>query len=191
MYTEWLAPIPEKNYIRIVYLGKLRLLRKPSSEDEKIDASRSYSLEEMIKDIWEKARIFNSKNYISGHLAYSKSLHVVQLLEGRERVVTDLMKKIRKDPRVEIYMEFKRTLLSMNMGWGISMCYSFDITEAQRKVVERKDISLRKMFDMMKNTSQALRENVKIYDFYKSVIETMLLKYMSLTTKQVKVTKWV
>jgi len=187
MYTEWLAPIPEKHYVRIVYLGKLRVLRNPNSEDEKIDASCPYSLEEMIKDIWKKASIFNSKNYISGHLACSKSLHVVQLLEGREKVVTDLMKRIRRDPRVEICMEFKRKILSMNVGWGISMCYSFDITNAQLKVVQRKDISLKRMFDMMKKTSQALRENLKLHDFYKSIIETMLLKYISITKLKVKV----
>eukprot|EP00495_Collosphaeridae_sp_1-RS-2012_P007708 TRINITY_DN7472_c0_g1_i1.p1 TRINITY_DN7472_c0_g1~~TRINITY_DN7472_c0_g1_i1.p1 ORF type:complete len:105 (-),score=13.41 TRINITY_DN7472_c0_g1_i1:19-333(-) len=103
----------------------------------------------------------------------------------------DLMKKIRKDPRVEIRMEFKKTLLSMHSGWRISMCYSFDISKSQLKVVQRKDISLQKMFDMMKNTCQARRENVKLHKFYKNIIETMLLKYISLTKLQVKALGWV
>jgi len=187
MHTEWLAPIPEKNYIRMVYLGKLRLLRKPNPEDEKFEVSRPIKLEEMMKEIWKKASVYNKKKYISGHLACSKSLHVVQLLEGREKVVLALMKKIRKDPRVEIQMEFKKKLLSMNLGWGVSMCYSFNITSGQLKVVQRDDISLLKMFDMMKNTSQARRENIKLHDFYKNIIETMLLKYISLTSPEIHV----
>merc|ERR1719494_517186 len=119
----------------------------------------------MIKEIWDKASEFNRKHFISGRLACAKTLHVVQLLEGEERIILSLMKRIRKDPRVVIEMEFKKKLLSMNMGWGVSTCYSFDITPAQLRVVKREDISLVKMFQMMKNTYQVRREKLKLNSF--------------------------
>jgi len=179
MYNEWLMPIPEKRYIRVAYFGKLQLLPKPvlSLDDEKL--VEKPTLEEMLMEIWQKASIFNRKNYISGHLACSKSLHCVQLLEGRQATVMSLMKRIRKDPRVVIYKEFKKELLSMNHGWGISMCYSFDITSAQLRLVQSDNVSLESMFDMIKNTYEVRKENVKLQAFYKNINETMLLKFMS------------
>jgi len=185
MLKEYLMPIPEKSYLRVVYLGKLRLLPSLGADDEKSDKpKRIPTLEEMIREIWEKSSLYNESHFISGHLACSKTLHVVQLLEGEKNEVTSLMKRIRKDPRVDIQTEFHRTLLSMNMGWGVSTCYSFDISSAQLKVMKRNDISLEKLFKMMKNTYQARREKIKITDFYKNVIETMLLKYISMTEGQ-------
>merc|ERR1719177_96865 len=80
----------------------------------------------MISDIWKVARKFNSSNFISGHLAFTKSLYVVQLLEGLEDVVNPLMERIRRDPRVVIEKVFKKRLLTMNLGWEVSMCYSFN-----------------------------------------------------------------
>jgi len=178
-------PIPEKSYLRIVYLGKLRLLPKLCIDDRKSDEPKPKpTLEEMMKEIWEKASKYNRAHFISGHLACCKSLHVVQLLEGEEGVVKSLMRRIRKDPRVVIDKEFHKKLLSMNMGWGISTCYSFTITSAQLRIVKRDDISLERMFQMMKNTHQARREKLKIHDFYKNVIETMLLKYASMEKRK-------
>jgi len=180
-----LLPIPEKSYLRVVYLGKLRLLPSLSIDDEKSDEPERWpTLEEMIREIKEESRLYNKAHFISGHLACSKTLHVVQLLEGENGEVKSLMKRIRKDPRVDIQKEFHKTLLSMNMGWGVSTCYSFDVTPAQLKVIARSDISLERLFGMMKYTYQAKREKLKLTDFYKNVIETMLLKYISMTKGQ-------
>merc|ERR1711920_661878 len=132
-----------------------------------------------MKDIWKEASVYNKANYISGHLACSKSLHVVQLLEGQEEVVQSLMKRIRKDPRVTIEEEFSKTLLTMNVGWELSMCYSFEITSSERNLIISDDVSIEKMFDMMKNTYKARKEKLVIPAFYKHIIECILLKYMS------------
>jgi len=175
MLTQWLQPIAEKKYIRVVYVGKLRLVNKDGK------AKSTPTLEEMISDIWEKASVFNRTHFISGHLSCSKTLHVVQLLEGKEKVVLGLMKRIRKDPRVEIYKEFFKEQLSMHIGWSISMCYSFEITSAQLRLVQDTDLSMEEMFDMMKNTYEVSRENLNLPSFYKEIIETILLKFISIT----------
>jgi len=179
MLNELLTPIPEKSYLRIVYLGKLRLLPNLRTDDEKSgEPMRTPTLEEMIEEIWKKSKIYNEAHFISGHLACTQSLHVVQLLEGEEGEVLSLMKRIRNDPRVDIEREFTKKLLSMNVGWNISTCYSFTITPAKLRIVQRRDISLESMFGMMKNTYKAKREKMKLSEFYKNVIETMLLKYV-------------
>merc|ERR1719221_1933018 len=103
-----------------------------------------------MNDIWEKASVFNRTHFISGHLSCSKTLHVVQLLEGKQKVVLSLMERIRKDPRVVIYKEFIKEQLSMNVGWAISMCYSFEIASAQLELVQDQELTLEEMFDMMK-----------------------------------------
>jgi len=178
MRTEWLQlqPIPESKFIRVVYIGKLRLVNK-------VGNSKS-TLEEMMKDIWETASVFNRSNFISGHLSCSKTLHVVQLLEGKEKVVKNLMKRIRKDPRVDIHKEFVNEQLSMEIGWSISMCYSFEITSGQLSLPDNDP--LQDMFDMMKNTHEVRRENMNLPTFYKEIIERMLLKFISLTEKQLR-----
>jgi len=173
MFTEWLQPIPENKFIRVVYIGKLRLVNKASNSKP--------TLEEMIKDIWETASVFNRSNFISGHLSCSKTLHVVQLLEGKKQVVKNLMKRIRRDPRVDIHKEFVNEQLSMEIGWSISMCYSFEITSAQLSLLQDKDVSIQEMFDMMKNTHEVRKENLNLAGFYKEIIETMLLKFISIT----------
>jgi len=172
MHTEWLAPIPENKYIRLVYIGMLRLVNKDGTKP---------TLNEMVKEIWDKASVFNRSNFISGHLSCSKTFHVVQLLEGKEEVVLSLMKRIRKDPRVDIHKEFINEQLSMEIGWSISMCYSFEITSAQLNLLEDTDLSLQDMFDMMKNTHEVRRENLNLPGFYREIIETMLLKFISIT----------
>jgi len=175
MLTHWLQPIPEKKYIRLVYVGKLRLVNKNN------DPQSPQTLEEMMSDIWEKASVFNRKHFISGHLSCSKTLHVVQLLEGKEKVVLGLMKRIRKDPRVEIYKEFCKEQLSMHIGWSVSMCYSFEITSAQLRLVQDTDLSMEEMFNMMKNTYEVRRESLSLPSFYKEIIETILLKFIFIT----------
>jgi len=94
------------------------------------------------------------------------------------------MKRIRKDPRVDIHKEFVNEQLSMEIGWSISMCYSFEITTAQLSLLQDNDLSMQDMFDMMKNTHEVRRENANLHAFYKQIIETMLLKFISITDKQ-------
>jgi len=133
----------------------------------------------MIKDIWGKAGIFNRENFISGHLAAASSLHVVQVLEGKEDVVMNLMQRIRKDPRVDIEHEFVRKVFTMNAGWELSMCYSFEITSSERALIINKEVSIENMVDSMKNTYQVKRENQKSPIFHKHIMECILLKYIS------------
>merc|ERR1719419_1227666 len=177
MLDEWLQPIPEKKYVRVVYMGKLRLVNKDGSEMQ----GATPTLEEMIEDIWKGASVFNRSNFISGHLSCANTLHVVQLLEGKEKVVLALMKRIRKDPRVVIYKEFVKKQLSMHVGWAISMCYSFEITSAQLSLVQNTDLTMEEMFAMMKNTYQVRQESLNLPSFYKEIIETILLKFISIT----------
>merc|ERR1719510_1970791 len=143
----------------------------------------------MMKEIWQQASVYNKANFISGHLACSNSLHVVQLLEGEEEVVQSLMERIRKDPRVTIEEEFSKNLLTMNIGWELSMCYSFEITSSERSLITSDDVSIEKMFDMMKNTYQARNEKLDIPAFYKHIIECILLKYMSSTLGESEIQK--
>jgi len=182
MLTEGLEPIPEKSYTRILYLGKLKLMRLDGGEhNNQVESSNGITLEEMMNEIWSKSSVYNKANFISGHLACSKSLHVVQLLEGEDTVVDTLMKKIRKDPRVVIQKELRKKLLTMSVGWELSMCYSFEITSSERNLIKNEDISIEKMFDMMKNTYQVRQEKLDIPAFYKHIIECILLKYISTT----------
>jgi len=138
------------------------------------------TLEQMVEDISKEASVFNRSNFISGHMSFANTLHVVQLLEGKEKVVLGWMKRIRKDPRVVIHKEFVKEQLSMHVGWAISMCYSFEITSAQLRLV-KDDLTLEEMFDMMKNTYQVAQEGLNLPSFYKEIIETILLKFISIT----------
>merc|ERR1719317_1046395 len=139
------------------------------------------TLEEIIWDIWQVASAFNRSNFISGHLSCAGTLHVVQMLEGKEKVVLSLMKRIRKDPRVIVEKEFIKRQLTMHLGWALSMCYSFEITSAQLKLVQDEDLSMEEMFDMIKNPYEVKEERLNIPKFYKETIETILLKYISIT----------
>jgi len=181
MLTEWLQPIAEKKYIRVLYIGRLRLVSKEGRKDGITKESYTPTLEEMVDDIWREASVFNRSNFISGHLSCAGTMHVVQLLEGKEKVVLSLMKRIRKDPRVIIEKEFIKRQLTMHLGWAISMCYSFEITSAQLSLVQDEGLSMEEMFDMMKNTHEVREERLNLPDFYKETIETILLKYISIT----------
>jgi len=173
MRSTWLKPISEHKYIRLVYLGKLRL-------SDKVGGSRS-TLEEVMNDICETATVFNRSNFISGHLACSETLHIVELLEGREEVVLELMKSIRKDPRIEICQEFVKKQLSNERGWSMSMCYSFKTTPPLWHLVQDTNLSLEGIFNMMKNTYEVKREGMHLQSFYKQIIETILLKFIYIT----------
>eukprot|EP00495_Collosphaeridae_sp_1-RS-2012_P003473 TRINITY_DN2882_c0_g1_i2.p1 TRINITY_DN2882_c0_g1~~TRINITY_DN2882_c0_g1_i2.p1 ORF type:complete len:111 (-),score=20.25 TRINITY_DN2882_c0_g1_i2:23-355(-) len=105
-------------------------------------------------------------------------------LEGKKEVVENLMKRIRKDPRVDIHKEFLNEQLSMEKGWSVSMCYSFEISSAQLSLLQDDDLTLEDMFNMMKNTHEVRRETLNLPGFYKEIIETMLLKFISVTEEK-------
>jgi len=151
MISEWLQPIPEKEhirgpiaekeYIRVLYVGKLQLpqlnVAGEWKENEKEEALRI-----MISDIWKAARKFNNSNFISGHLSFTKSLYVVQLLEGLEDVVGSLMERIKRDKRVLIEKVFTKRLLKMNLGWEVSMSYSFSLSPADLGFINNPNLSM-------------------------------------------------
>jgi len=180
-FTEWLAPLPEEEYLRMVYVGKLQILPKMSDGGNKTTSSAK--LKDMINEIWKVSSSWNSSHGISGHLAYTSELHVAQLIEGKADEVTSLIAKIRKDPRVSVYKVFQRKLQTMNPGWNISMCYSFQITTEQYRLIADNDVTPEQMFDSMKNTYEVRREGWKLNEFYKTTVETFLLKYISMEEK--------
>ena len=175
MLTQWLQPIPEKKYLRCVYVGNLKLVHKSGTKYKKP------TLEEMIEDIWKVASEFNRENFIAGHLSCSRTLHVVQCLEGKENVTRSLMGRIIKDPRVRIHKIFYKLQPSMHIGWALSMCYSFDITKVQLMLVQNEELTMESIFDMMKTTFEAVQEKLHLPTFYKEIMETMLLKYITVT----------
>merc|ERR1719348_1998404 len=124
-YSNWLPPLPEEEYLRIVYFGKLQIPPSGMGNDKNKSTKK---LEDMISEIWKVASIFNSTHGISGHLSYTNGWDVAQLIEGKADEIISLMERIRKDPRVVIYKEFKKIIPTMDLGWNISMCYTFKLT---------------------------------------------------------------
>merc|ERR1719167_572597 len=108
----------------------------------------------MIRDIWKVSSMLNCKHFISGHLSYTTELYVSQLIEGKAMETNYLMAKIRKDPRVVVYREYHRKLKTMNPGWNISMCYSFQVTHEQYRLITDDTITLEQLFNDMKNTCE-------------------------------------
>jgi len=187
-FTEWLAPIPEEDYLRIVYVGKLQDVATRSDSRNKTD-SNSKSIEEMINDIWGVSKFWNEKFGISGHLSYTNEYHVAQLIEGNADNINSLMENIEKDSRVFIYKVFRRKLKTMNIGWNISMCYSFQITSEQYKMIADSNVTPKQIFNNMKNTYEIRREGLKLTEFYKTIVETFLLKFISIQ-ENVKLKKY-
>jgi len=177
--TQWLAPLPEEEYLRILYIGKLQILSSKMSNGSEEGISTTM-IENVISDIWKVSSVWNSSHGISGYLGYTNGLHIAQLIEGKADEITSLMAKIRKDPRVVIYKEFRRTLNTMNPGWNISMCYSFELTSEQYQLIADEDITLEQMFNSMKNTYEIRREGWNLNEFYKTIVDTFLLKYISI-----------
>jgi len=132
----------------------------------------------------KEASAFNRSNFISGHMSAATTLHVAGVLEGKEKLVLAGMKRTRKDPRIVIKKEFVKKQLSMHLGWGISMHYSFEITSSQLRLVQDDDLTMEELFDMMKNSDQVIRERLNIQSFYKEITDTILLKFISLTEKE-------
>jgi len=174
---EWLAPLPEEEYLRIIYVGKLQITPEMSDGIDK--GISTAKLEDMIKEIYKVSSVWNCKHSISGHLAYTNELHVSHLIEGKATETNYLMAKIRKDPRVVVYQEFRRKLQTMNLGWNISMCDSSQITPEQYRLIADDDITPEQMFNSMKSTCEVRREGCELSQFYKTIVETFLLKYNS------------
>jgi len=183
-YTEWLSPVPEQEYLRILYVGKLQISSAVGDDHQKNERSlSSIEIELMIQEIWNVSKYWNKIDAISGHLSYTNEYHVAQLIEGRAEKVNSLMARIEKDPRVYIWKVFRKTLRTMNIGWKISMCYSFEITSEQYKLVADDNVSPEQMFNSMKNTYEALLEGWKVDEFYRTTVETFLLKFISVHEK--------
>jgi len=182
-FTEWLAPIPEEDYLRIVYVGKLQNVSTSNDHDKNKNDTSFKSVEDMINEIWSVSRFGNQKYGISGHLSYTNEHHVAQLIEGKAEQINSLMANIEKDNRVLIYKVFRRKLPTMNVGWNISMCYSFHITSEQYQMIADSDVTPEQMFNNMKNTYEVRRAGLKLNEFYKPIVETFLLKYISITEK--------
>jgi len=176
-FTGWMAPLPEEEYLRIVYVGKLEILPELTVGRDNIN---DVNVEDLINEIWDVSRVWNRINGISGHLAYTNERYVSQLIEGKADVVISLMEKIRRDSRVKIYKEFRRKLQTMNHGWSVQMCYSFDLTNEQYGLIADEDITPEQMFDSMRNTYEIRREGWKLSEFYKTIVETFLLKFISI-----------
>jgi len=179
MLTEWMQPIPEKEYVRVLYVGKLQLPQLHVAPESRKSAKEE-ALRLMISDIWQVARKFNSSNFISGHLSFTKSLYVVQLLEGVEDVVNSLMERIRRDKRVIIEKVFTRRLLTMNLGWEVSMCYSFNVTPTDLGLIKNPHLSMEQLFDNITSTYEIKRLGVKLPKFYRNTVDIILLKYISI-----------
>jgi len=166
--------------LRVVYFGKLQLCPRVSDGIKKdINTTR---LEDMISEIWRVSTICNKKHgvCVSGHLVYTKEHHVCQLIEGKADSIVTLMENIRKDPRVIVYSEFRKRLQTMNLGWNVSMCYAFQITTEQYKLIADDEITPEQMFNSMKNSYEVRREGWKLSEFYKTTVDTFLLKYISI-----------
>jgi len=91
-----------------------------------------------------------------------------------------LMERIRKDFRVIIEKEYIRKIHTMNIGWEMSMCYSFNLTQEDLVMIKNPHLSLDQMFGSITNTFEIKRMGVKLPEFYKNTVEIMLLKYISL-----------
>jgi len=124
--TEWLAPIPEEEYLKNVDVGRLTISSTLGNGSSK--TFRISNFEDIINDIWEAARNCNSASGISGQLSWTPQCHVSQLIEGKTDAVNSLRKRISKDPGVVIYKEFrKKKLRTVNPSINVSVCCSFDI----------------------------------------------------------------
>jgi len=187
-FTSWLLPVPEKEHVRIVYVGKLQLdYSETPHAESKSDGYLSRNVHEMMDDIWKVSSVWNKDNFISGHLAWAESLHVAQLIEGRSEVIVPLMEKIRSDPRVIIEKEFHRDMHVKNTGWDMSMCYWFDVPAELPDFEEYQGCSIQELFDSIGDTFEVNRDSWGLAKFYETNIDRILMKYISLDQESVRV----
>jgi len=180
-FTSWLVPISETEHVRFIYVGKLKIVSCETPHVEsKSDGYLGRNVYALMDDIWMKSSVYNKTNFISGHLAWTESLHVAQLLEGRSEVVFSLMERIRRDPRVIIHKEFRKDMQVKNTGWDMSMCYWFDVPAKLPDYEEYRDFSIEELCDRIGNTFDVKRDVWGLAKFYETNINTILMKYISL-----------
>jgi len=176
--TQRMQPIPEGEYVRIIYVGKMVL--KENYRESKGDTTTA-TLDEIIADIWKCASVFNKANFIGGHLVWTKNYYVAQILEGSKEVVMSLLERIKKDPRVVVEKVYTRDLQTMHTGWDMSMGYSFQKTREQHDFIDNKDVSLEQVFNRIPNTHKITEEgSLTLPQFYMHTINMFVMKYMSL-----------
>jgi len=179
-----MQPIPEKEYVRIIYVGRMVLQDK---DGESKEDTTTTTLADMIDDIWKTASVFNKANFIGGHLVWTEDGYVGQLLEGSKDVVFPLLERIKKDPRVVIDKLYSKDLLTMNAGWEMSMCYSFQKTRMELDFIDNADVSLDQVFDEIKNTHKIKHDRLlQLRQFYMHTINMFTMKYMSVVEQQRK-----
>ena len=169
-YWNWLPPLPEKEYLRIVYFGKLQIPPSSMGNDKNKTTKK---LKDMMSEIWKVASIFNSTHGISGHLSNTNGCDVAQLIEGKADEIISLMERIRKDPRIVIYKEYKKKVLTvetMDLGWNFSMCDTFKLTSEQYMIVKDDNIPPEQMFNTIRSSYEAIREGWKLSEFYKTIL---------------------
>jgi len=196
-FTSWLVPVPEKEYVRCVYVGKLQFVpNETQHEERKSDGDLSLrsnrTVYDMMDDIWKESSVWNKTNCISGHLAWTESLHVAQLIEGQSEVVETLMEKIRRDPRVMIYKEFRKNVQVKNTGWDTSMCYSFDLPALLPGFDKDAGLSIQELFDSIGDTFEVKRDMWGLASFYENSIDRILMKWVAQekeSTKEVNTDK--
>jgi len=188
-FTSWLLPVPEKEHVRIVYVGKLQLdYSETPHAESKSDGYLSRNVHEMMDDIWKVSSVWNKDNFISGHLAWAESLHVAQLIEGRSEVILPLMERIRRDPRVIIHKEFREDVQVKNTEWDMSMCYWFDVAAQLTGFEEHPDSSIEELCDMIGDSFEVKRDVWGLAKFYETNIDRILMKYVSLDQESTRVT---
>jgi len=172
-----LLPIPEKRYVRFLSVGKLQ----PSSAGKKLSSSK---FENNIYGIWKVIRKYSKKNCIAGHFSFTKTLHGAWLFEGEEKVVLGLMKRIRRDPRVVIHKEFCKHILTMNQGWEMSKCCSFNITKKLLGLIENENVTLEQIFNRTLSTYVIKQSGLNLAKSYRDMTDVMLLKYITMNQKE-------
>jgi len=183
MFTEWLQPIAETNYIRVLYVGKIQLIPKTRRNGNQVEEYVP-TLDEVMKDIWKVAGKYNKEHFISGHLAFANSLHVAQLLEGKEEAVLKLLERIKKDRRIIYVKDYKKQILTVNPGWSTAMCYSFHLTHPELVLLQNPKLSLKRLFKKITETFQIKRSGTELAVFYKKTVDIILLKFISLDQQQ-------
>ena len=181
-FTEWLAKLPEKEYLRMVYVGKLQIPSSGSGDCEKDNSV--IELEELMNKIWKAVSMKYKLLGISGHISYTNQFHVCQLIEGKLEHVRNLMAEIRNDPRIIIYKEFSKSLSTLNHGWYIAMCYTIQVVRNFFWYRGDGEISLWEMFDSLENTYNVRLQGLRITEFYRKAADMLLLKYMSIIAKE-------
>jgi len=179
-FTSWLLPTSETEHVRFVYVGKLQLVSRENQP--------SRNIYDMMYDIGKVSSFNNKTNGISGYLAWTESFHVAQLIEGRSEVILPLMERIRRDPRVIIYKEFREDVQVKNTEWDMSICYWFDVAAELPGFEEYPDSSIEDLCDRVGSAFEVQRDLWGLANFYETNIDRILMNYVSLDQESIRVT---